>query len=216
MRLAILLALAVVGTAAPALGQVIEIADDGTARTFDRPTRFVSEADAVPVAVVKPVARDDIFARAAAMHKVDVNLLRAVAWTESRGRVDAVSNRGAIGVMQLMPATAAELGVDPRDAASNIAGGAAYLARQINRFGSVPLALAAYNAGPGAVLRYGGIPPYAETQGYVAQVLRRWNPAPLSPMWARVAPVVAPVIKTVVALPQVALGDGLLIEVTPL
>lgn len=212
MRFATLLALAVLGPAAPALAQVIEIADDGTARTFDRPTRFVGDADEASSPVVKRVVREDMFQRAADLHRVDVDLLRAVAWTESRGRVDAISNRGAIGVMQLMPGTAAELGVDPRDAASNIAGGAAYLARQINRFGSVPLALAAYNAGPGAVLRYGGIPPYAETQSYVAQVLGRWNPASLPPVPSNAAPV----IKTVVALPRVALGDGLLIEVSPL
>lgn len=207
MRLAIILALALL-PAAPAFGQVIEIADDGSARTFDRPTRFVGEPDEETTPAAGPVARTDMFERAASLHKVDAGLLRAVAWTESRGRVDALSNKGAIGVMQLMPATAAELGVDPRDAASNIAGGAAYLARQISRFGSVPLALAAYNAGPGAVLRWGGIPPYAETQGYVAQVLQRWNPA--------IKPGTPAVIKNIVALPQVALGDGLLIEVSPL
>ena len=78
--------------------------------------------------------------------------------------------------MQLMPGTAAQLGVNPYDVDQNIRGGARYLRQQIDRFGSIPLALAAYNAGPGAVLRYGGIPPYRETQNYVATILGRWHP----------------------------------------
>jgi soluble lytic murein transglycosylase-like protein len=79
--------------------------------------------------------------------------------------------------MQLMPATAAELGVRADDLADNIRGGALYLRRQLEQFGSVPLALAAYNAGPGAVRRNGGIPPYRETQNYVAYNMGRWRPA---------------------------------------
>jgi hypothetical protein len=118
---------------------------------------------------------DDAFNRAANKFGVDVALLRAVAWTESRGRTDAISSKGALGMMQLMPATAAELGVNPHDPLSNIAGGAAYLARQLTQFGSVPLALAAYNAGPGAVIRWRGVPPYAETRAYVDTIMRRWN-----------------------------------------
>ena len=176
-----------VSTAASA--QVIEIGDDGSSTTYDRPTRFVAEGEEPRVAhrVAAPapfrtVGHDEAFANASTRHNVDVGLLRAVAWTESRGRADAVSHKGARGVMQLMPGTAAELGVDPRDPAANISGGAAYLARQIRTFGSVPLALAAYNAGPGAVLRWGGIPPYAETRGYVAQVLARWHKTVTSPV----------------------------------
>lgn len=117
------------------------------------------------------------------MHGLSPALLAAVAWQESRGRNDAVSPKGAIGVMQLMPETARRLGVDPHDREDNIRGGARYLRQQIDRFGSVPLALAAYNAGPGAVLRYGGIPPYRETQTYVASILARLGggapPAPI-------------------------------------
>ena len=75
-----------------------------------------------------------------------------------------------------MPATALELGVDSTSMSGNIHGGALYLRQQLDRFGSVPLALAAYNAGPGAVLRFGGIPPYRETRDYVSRIMGRWRP----------------------------------------
>lgn len=164
----------------PAWAQVIEIADDGVATTYAGPTRFVSAAPealgaATSAALASP-ARSDPYDRAAKQHNVDVALLRAVAWRESRGNNRAVSPKGALGTMQLMPATARALGVDPSDEEANIAGGAAYLAQQLGRFaGSVPLALAAYNAGPGAVLRFNGIPPFAETQAYVAAIMHRWQ-----------------------------------------
>lgn len=90
---------------------------------------------------------------------------------ESRWQLDALSTAGAIGLTQLMPATAEWLGVDPADPVQNIEGGARYLAMQYARFGTWQLALAAYNAGPGAVERHGGIPPYRETQHYVSVVL---------------------------------------------
>ena len=89
-------------------------------------------------------------------------------------RQEAVSPRGARGVMQLMPATAAHLRVNPDDMASNVDGGAAYLARLLERFdGDIVKTLAAYNAGPEAVERYHGVPPYPETKAYVAAVLDR-------------------------------------------
>ncbi len=91
--------------------------------------------------------------------------------TESNWNAVVTSEKGAIGLTQLMPRTALELGVNPWNAQQNIEGGARYLRQQRDRFGSWSLALAAYNAGPGAVAKYGGIPPYKETQEYVQKVL---------------------------------------------
>lgn len=160
--------------------QVIEIDSSGEARTFDGPTLFVGPEpvrvvrSSVAVATIDTQARIALEAR---KHGLAPGLLEAVAWQESRGRMSAVSVKGALGVMQLMPGTAIELGVNPGDLADNIRGGALYLRRQLDRFGgSVPLALAAYNAGPGAVTRYGGIPPYRETRDYVAKIMGRWRP----------------------------------------
>lgn len=103
-------------------------------------------------------------------------LLAAVAWSESGFNAAATSKAGAVGLMQLMPRTAAGLGVDPHDPAQALAGGARYLAQQLTTFGGrSDLALAAYNAGPGAVRKYAGIPPYPETQNYVKTVLARFQ-----------------------------------------
>lgn len=169
------------GLATPAAAQVIEISADGTARTYSKPTQFISgEQKGLVPTVVTRAAEVDRFDRAAKAENVDVKLLRAVAWTESRGRQNAISPKGALGIMQLMPGTAAELRVNPLDPDANVHGGARYLARQLARFQSVPLALAAYNAGPGAVIRWGGIPPYLETQSYVAQVLSRYQGKPVA------------------------------------
>lgn len=109
---------------------------------------------------------------AAQKYKVDPKLVAAVAEVESNGRQEAVSQAGAIGVMQLMPDTAASLGVDPYDKQQNVEGGAKYLRQMLDTFGGdLKKAVAAYNAGPGAVKAYGGIPPYKETQNYVNKVL---------------------------------------------
>lgn len=114
---------------------------------------------------------------AAYVNELDPDLLRAVIFLESRFEEDTLSPRGAVGLMQLMPRTAQELGVvDPLNPIQNIAGGAKYLAYLIKRFdGDIHLALAAYNAGPGAVKKYGGIPPYRETQAYVRKALQAYN-----------------------------------------
>ena len=90
---------------------------------------------------------------------------------ESRFNPDAVSSAGAIGLAQLMPGTASDLGVDPRDPVQNLTGGARYLRQQLDAFNQPDLALAAYNAGPGNVRKYGGIPPFEETQNYVSTIL---------------------------------------------
>ena len=100
-----------------------------------------------------------------------LNLFRANIEIESAYRQSAVSSAGAIGLGQLMPATARDLNVDPRDPLQNLDGSARYLARMLLEFGSPQLALAAYNAGPDAVRQYGGIPPYRETQNHVARVM---------------------------------------------
>lgn len=186
--------LAAVGlSAGPIHAQVIEIGSDGTARTYSGPTSFISgESErnlTFPTETAAPLA--DPFERAAKAEGLDVKLLRAVAWTESRGRQQAVSPKGALGIMQLMPGTAEQLGVNPFDPDANVHGGARYLAQQLARFRSLPLALAAYNAGPGAVLRWGGIPPYAETQSYVAQIMSRYQGVPFSVTPKKIAAPVA-------------------------
>ena len=109
---------------------------------------------------------------AAQKYAVDPKLVSAVAEVESGGDQNDVSPAGAVGVMQLMPDTAAGLGINPYDMKSNVEGGAKYLREMLDTFdGDVKKAVAAYNAGPNAVKAYGGVPPYAETQNYVTSVL---------------------------------------------
>lgn len=103
-------------------------------------------------------------------HGIDAKVLAAVMQVESNGDPFARSSAGAQGIMQFMPATARELGVDPMDPTSAIHGAAKLLKKHLTTFGSLDKALAAYNAGPGAVRRYGGVPPFSETQHYVKAV----------------------------------------------
>jgi hypothetical protein len=142
----------------------------------------VSEATATPEAihnVVKPAgaagAPEDLLLQAAIEEGLEPDFVRSVARIESGLRQEAISPKGALGVMQLMPATAAVLGVNPKLADQNALGGAKFLRELLLRYGGdSALALAAYNAGPGAVDKFGGVPPYLETRQYVVKVLREY------------------------------------------
>jgi soluble lytic murein transglycosylase-like protein len=134
-----------------------------------------SSAKTLPAArphAVTPQELDRIVQTTAEKHRVDPRLVRAVIATESNWNAGAVSSKGAQGLMQLIPETAQQLGVaDAFDPAQNVDGGVRYLSQMLNRYnGDMHIALAAYNAGPGAVDRSGGIPRIAETQNYVKKV----------------------------------------------
>ena len=118
------------------------------------------------------ISTEEMIEAAAEKYEVDPRLVKAVAVAESNMNQTDISDAGAIGVMQLMPETARGLGIDPYDEQQNIEGGAKYLKQMLDTFGgNVRKAVAAYNAGPGAVQKYGGIPPYGETQHYVGRVM---------------------------------------------
>ena len=160
--------------AAPTEGQNVKIQDVG------KPTVIRRVLPEQPAAATAPsgtalagVPYADLFTRAGARHGVDPSLLAAVAAKESSFNASAVSPAGAQGLMQFMPATAKGLGVNPLDPNSAIDGAARYLSSLSKQFGSTELALAAYNAGPGTVSKYGGIPPYPETQNYVRAVMTK-------------------------------------------
>ena len=133
---------------------------------------------------------------AAAVYDVDPALVRAMVWVESGYDPYAVSPRGARGLMQLTAVTAREVGVsNPFDPRQNVFGGVKYLSRLLKRHdGDVALALASYNAGPGAVRRFGGVPPYEQTQGYLTKIRRRFRgvpvPAQIGPPQAEVVPAI--------------------------
>jgi soluble lytic murein transglycosylase-like protein len=180
-------ALALLCAGLPAAAQVISIDPDGAVTTYSGPALYTSDgvrslspqAETAPApapAEVVEAIRDS-----SARHAVSAPLAEAVAWQESHYNQAAVSPKGARGVMQLMPQTARRLGVDAADARGNIEGGVTYLAQMLDRFGgNLSLALAAYNAGPEAVARYGGVPPFPETQAYVRAIIGRLGTAPMS------------------------------------
>jgi soluble lytic murein transglycosylase-like protein len=180
------LALASAICAAAACAQVMEIGDGGEVKVYDRPYVFDAEgATAIERRTVGRVRKGGAttfamssstapVADAADAAALSPDLVAAVAWRESRFRPGVVSRAGAIGEMQLMPGTARALGVDPRNTAQNYRGGATYLGDLMRRYdGDLVRTLAAYNAGPGVVDRYGGLPPYKETRAYVAAILDR-------------------------------------------
>ncbi len=167
---------------APHTGDVVKIQNVYTTPTAirrilpDAPTAGVNTLAALRPSTLRStgslssVPYADLFTSTAQKYGLDPTLLAGVAKVESGYNPGAVSGAGAQGLMQLMPGTARGLGVNPLDPAQAIDGAARLLSRDLSEFGSLPLALAAYNAGGGAVHRYGGIPPYAETQAYVPKV----------------------------------------------
>jgi hypothetical protein len=160
--------------AAPQEGESVKIQDVGNPtlirRMLPEQTATASTAGGGSLA---GVPYSDLFSRAGSRYGLDPSLLAAMASQESGFNSAAVSPAGAQGLMQFMPATAKGLGVNAMDPGSAIDGAARYLSSLKNQFGSTELALAAYNAGPGTVSRYGGIPPYSETQNYVRSVMSK-------------------------------------------
>lgn len=140
--------------------------------TFAQALRMAQQG----VSTVLPTPVGELVARVAREEGVDEALVRAVVQAESGGNPRAVSPKGAMGLMQLMPRTAEAMGVsNPFDPEQNLRGGVRLLKSLLNEFGDVRLALAAYNAGAPAVRQHGGIPPYAETQKFVLRVLNLWQ-----------------------------------------
>jgi soluble lytic murein transglycosylase-like protein len=174
------------GLAATAEANYIEVPADSVLRVEIVPDPPPLPAAAPPLssgraptsaAPLTPAEMGEMLARAGALHNIDADLLASVVQAESNGNALAVSRAGARGLMQLMPTTASDLGVrDSFAPEQNIGGGTAYLDQLLTRYrDNIALALAAYNAGPAAVDRYHGIPPYAETRAYVARVIRAFN-----------------------------------------
>jgi soluble lytic murein transglycosylase-like protein len=148
--------------------ELARVLGDGTT-----PAAATGEISSLAPAPVAPEQIDQLVQQNASTWQVDPSLVKAVIANESGFNANATSKVGAQGLMQLMPATAQSLGVqNPYDPSQNVAGGTRYLKGLLDRFnGDTRLAVAAYNAGPGAVEKYGDVPPYAETKNYVQNVL---------------------------------------------
>lgn len=142
-----------------------------TFELFRRPLELAAESE-----LLEELPYGELILRSARRHRVDALLLASVMETESRFDPAAVSPKGAVGLMQVMPATARRLGIrNPADPGRNVEAGARYLSQLLRQFDQdVVLALAAYNAGPAKVEHYGGVPPYRETRTYVERVLNRY------------------------------------------
>ena len=158
------------------LSRVEVTTDEG--RAFNPTAIYLGKPDGSTAYIdrsFKEALYEPLIRQAEARYQLPPRLLQALIWQESRFNPMAISPAGAAGLAQLMPGTARELGVSNRhDPAQNIDGGARYLKQMLERFGAIHLALAAYNAGPGAVSRAGGIPKNRETPGYVKSVIARW------------------------------------------
>ena len=159
--------------AAPQEGESVKVQDVGNPTLIRRVLPEQVATSTTSGSGLAGVPYSDLFSRAAGRYGVDASLLAAMASQESGFNSQAVSPAGAQGLMQFMPSTAAGLGVNPLDPSSAIDGAARYMSSLTKQFGSTDLALAAYNAGPGTVSRYGGIPPYSETQNYVRSVMSK-------------------------------------------
>jgi soluble lytic murein transglycosylase-like protein len=147
--------------------------------TPPEPVPAVAPPQPLPPTIAKPQTPADLAVEVAKKYSLPASFVTSVMKAESAFRPDAVSPKGAIGLMQLMPGTARELGVDPHDPRQNADGGAQYLRQLLARYENDPdqvlLALAAYNAGPGAVEHWHGVPPYRETREYILRVLKDWQ-----------------------------------------
>jgi soluble lytic murein transglycosylase-like protein len=140
------------------------------------PAEAPAATPATPSPTVKPAGIAELVDNAARKYGLPPAFVRAVVAAESGFQPNAVSPKGAIGLMQLMPATASEFGADPRIPEQNIDAGTRYLRDLLLKYDNRAYhALAAYNAGPGAVDKYHGVPPYRETQNYILSVLRNWR-----------------------------------------
>jgi len=178
LRVGLILTGIVTGAVSAAGAQVMEIGPAGFS-VMSGPALLTPEGAASIVNVRRSTGPSDRQAAAAPLldqagtaADLSPRLLEAIAYVESRFNNAAISPEGAIGMMQLMPGTAKELGVDARVPEENVRGGADYLRRMLVLFdNNIELAIAAYNAGPGAVLKHGGVPPYPETRTYVAAVM---------------------------------------------
>ncbi len=145
-------------------GTRVLVNEPGEARARRLAGRLVQPPDGEMLRLIENHAYD---------RDLDPRLVQAVVQVESGYNPRALSNKGAIGLMQLMPGTAAQLAVDdPWDIEQNLRGGTSYLRQMLDRFGDLELALAAYNAGPEAVVKHSGIPPYDETRAYVRKIFR--------------------------------------------
>ena len=174
VRVAASAAVLALALASPSLGEVkIEFRDDGSKVIKGEPTEARGRRLSARLVPMPTAKLAEMVERWATERNLDPRLVQAVVQVESGYNPKALSNQGAIGLMQLMPGTAREVGIDdPWNPERNVEGGTAYLRKMLDFFnGDLEFALAAYNAGPNAVLNHAGIPPYPETRAYVRKIV---------------------------------------------